>query len=101
MSRTVVVKYQVNEAAAEANQELVERVFEQLAAEEPGGLRYATLRLADGVTFVHIAVIEGEDDPLPRLSAFRRFQEELEDRAADGPGRSAATLVGAYRFLSP
>ncbi|WP_433329087.1 hypothetical protein [Spirillospora sp. CA-294931] len=101
MSRTVVVKYQVKEAAAEANQELIERVFDQLAAENPGGLRYAALRLADGVTFVHIASIEGEHDPLSGLSTFRRFQEELGERAADGPGRSAATLVGAYRFLAP
>ncbi|MEV4889220.1 hypothetical protein AB0K48_07520 [Nonomuraea sp. NPDC055795] len=101
MSRTVVVKYQVKEDAAEANQHLVEGVFEQLNAEDPGGMRYATLRLADGVTFVHIALIEGDDDPLSRSSAFRRFQEGLGDRVVGGPGRTAATLVGAYRFLTP
>jgi hypothetical protein len=101
MSRTVVVKYQVKEDAADANQHLVEQVFKQLNAEDPGGMRYATLRLADGVTFVHIALIEGDDDPLSRSSAFRQFQEGLGDRVTDGPGRSAATLVGAYRFLTP
>ncbi|NRQ31866.1 hypothetical protein HII36_08435 [Nonomuraea sp. NN258] len=101
MSRTVLVKYQVKEESADANQHLVEQVFQQLHAEDPGGLRYATLRLADGVTFVHIALIEGDDDPLSRLSAFGEFRQGLEDRVADGPGRTDATLVGAYRFLTP
>lgn len=36
-----------------------------MAADDPGGLRYATFRLADGVTFVHIAITEGKDNPCP------------------------------------
>ena len=101
MSRTVVVRYQTRADAAAANQELVEQVFAQLAGDDPGGLRYAAFRLADGVSFVHVAVMEDDGDPLSQSSAFAAFQKSLGDRLADAPVRAEATLVGSYRFLTP
>lgn len=95
---TVVVRYQTRPNAAEENQELVERVFAQLADDEPGGLRYAAFRLADGVTFVHIAVVEGESNPLPETAAFKEFQRDIGNRTTAPPDLQGATLVGAYRF---
>jgi len=96
MKRTVVVRYQVHPAAAEENQRLVEDVYAELAAEDPGGLRYATYRLADGVTFVHVATLDGEANPLDATVAFARFQEGLAERCAHLPVASGATIVGAY-----
>ena len=87
-----VIRYQVRPEAAEENQRLVEGVFAQLAAVAPPGLRYTSLRLADGVTFVH--VVDGEG--LPELPAFQEFQRCLADRLAAGPARDAAVTVGAY-----
>lgn len=101
MSRTVVVRYKTRPEAADENQRLIEAVFAQLNADDPGGLRYAVLRLADGVTFVHVAIVEGETDPLPRLSAFAEFQRGHRDRTAEPPVPAKATLLGAYRFLTP
>jgi hypothetical protein len=51
---------------------LVEKAFAELNEQRPDGLRYATLRLADGVTFVHVAVIESDDgsNPLGESEAF-------------------------------
>jgi hypothetical protein len=86
--------------AADENQRLVEQVFAQLAKEDPGGLRYATFRLVDGVTFVHVAVSEGEVNPLSRSSAFAEFQREINDRCVEQPAPSEATLIGSYRFLT-
>lgn len=99
MSTTVVVRYTTRVDAADENQRLVEEVFAQLAADDPGGLRYATFRLADGVTFVHIAVVEGEVNPLSRTAAFAEFQREIGDRCVDPPVAVDATLIGSYRFL--
>ena len=94
-----IVRYRPLEERRDENQGLVEAVFEQLAAEQPSGLRYATFRLADG-TFVHIADVEGEN-PLPTLSAFRAFTGAIRERCAPGEGPDAqpATLVGSYRLL--
>ena len=58
------VRYQTTAEAAEENQRLVEQVYAELNDSKPDGLRYVTLRLADGVTFVHIAFVEGEENPL-------------------------------------
>jgi hypothetical protein len=99
MSRAVVVRYETRAEAAEENQRLVEQVFAQLAMDDPGGLRYATFRLADGVTFVHVAVMEGEGDPLSQLAAFAEFQRGLGGRLVAPPVPADASLVGSYRFL--
>jgi acyl dehydratase len=98
---TVVVRYTPKPERADENQQLVEAVFADLAETDPGGLRYATFRLADG-TFVHIADIEGDENPLAASAAFAAFQENIGDRCAegDGPNPQAATLVGSYRFLA-
>ena len=53
--KTTMVRYRTSGAHADANQALVRAVFDDLRASAPQGLRYASYRLADGVTFVHIA----------------------------------------------
>jgi hypothetical protein len=98
MSRIRIVRYRTRPEAAEENQRLVEKVFAELGADDPGGLRYATFRLADGVSFVHVVVHEGDDDPLGDSAAFAAFQQGIGDRVAGPPEAEAATLVGSYRF---
>jgi hypothetical protein len=73
MSTVTVVRYRTKEERAEENAELVQAVFAELAANDPGGLRYATFRLGDGVTFVHVATIDGDVNPLAS-SASRRLR---------------------------
>lgn len=97
MSGALVVRYETHPGAAEENQRLVKQVFAELAAEDPGGLRYVTLRLADGVTFLHIAVVlDGADNPLSRSPAFAAFQEGIAERCSVPPAPSQATIVGSY-----
>lgn len=100
MGSTVVVRYTTRADAAQENQQLVEKVFAELAATEPDGLRYATFRLADGVSFVHVAMIDGDDNPLLQLAAFQEFTREIGDRCVDGPTPSQATVVGSYGFAT-
>ena len=98
---TVVVRYRPQADRADENQALVEAVFSELNAADPGGVRYATYRLADG-TFVHIADVEADPNPLGGIAAFAQFQADIAERceAGEGPNPQTATLVGSYRFLA-
>jgi hypothetical protein len=98
MSEIRIVRYRTRPEAAEENQRIVEKVFAELNAEDPGGVRYASFRLADGVSFVHIVVHEGEEDPLGASAAFAEFQRGIGDRVAGPPEAQAATMVGSYRL---
>ncbi|MEJ2885807.1 TIGR03084 family metal-binding protein [Actinomycetospora aeridis] len=95
--RTVVVRYEVTPETAEANQQAVEKVLAELAETEPAGLAYAVHRLADGVTFVHVAEFAGEDNPLTGIGAFAEFQQGLPDRLVGPPAAGPATTLGVYR----
>ena len=97
---TVMVRYKTKPEAAEENQRLVERVYAELNAADPGGLRYATFRLEDGVTFVHIASVEAEENPLQQIAAFGEFTSEIGERCDEPPASQDVTLVGSYRFAN-
>jgi hypothetical protein len=89
-----VIRYRTKPEAADENQRLIENVFAELAEAAPDGLTYASFRLADGVSFVH--VFSGEDDVLTKLTAFKEFQRTLGDRLDVGPDRDDAGLIGRY-----
>jgi hypothetical protein len=95
-----VVRYKTKPDRTDENVALIEKVYAELAANGPDGLRYATFRLADGVSFVHVATIETDDgsNPLTSTPAFVEFLREIGDRCEVAPFASDATLVGAYRF---
>jgi hypothetical protein len=94
----VVVRYKVKPERVQENERLIERVYAELAERDPGGLRYATFRLEDGVSFVHVASIETEDgsNPLLAITAFGDFTRDIAERCDEPPVAQAARLVGAY-----
>ncbi|WP_219632380.1 hypothetical protein [Haloechinothrix aidingensis] len=98
MGSAFVVRYETTPEAADENQALVEAVFAQLAEQRPAGLSYASFRLDDGVTFVHVGCIEGDGNPLAASTAFHEFQREFRARAPEGPVASGGVLVGSYGF---
>ena len=95
--RQVMVRYKVKPDRAAENEALVRAVYDELAATEPAGLRYATFRLDDGVSFVHIATVEGERNPLADVAAFARFQADVRDRCEEPPVVTELHEVGSYR----
>lgn len=99
--KRVVVRYKVKPDRADENQQLIERVFAKLAETRPDGLRYASLRLADGVSFVHVASIETDDgsNPLTALAEFGEFTSDIADRCDEPPVAQDATVVGTYGFV--
>ncbi|MCX6460638.1 MAG: hypothetical protein NTZ03_10055 [Actinobacteria bacterium] len=96
MSKTLIVRYQTHPDAAEANAELIREVFAGLGEVDAGGLRYSVFRLADGVTFVHVAHLDGPENPLAQLPAFAEFQRDLPQRCVEQPAASEAAVVGSY-----
>jgi len=99
--QNVVVRYRTKPGRADENQALVEAVFAELAAKEPEGLRYATFRLSDGVTFVHVASVDTADgvNPLTKTGAFAAFTQAIGERCDEPPVALDATVVGSYRFF--
>jgi hypothetical protein len=98
MNTVKVIRYRTKPERSDENAELVRKVFAELAVDDPGGLRYVTLRLEDNVSFVHIAVLDGEVNPLASSEAFKQFQSEIAQRCEEGPTATDATIVGAYSF---
>jgi len=99
--KRVMVRYKVKADRAEENQKFVEDVYKELHATAPDGLRYATFKLEDGVTFIHVASIETEngENPLSLTEAFKAFQSDLRDRCEELPVATKLEDVGSYRFF--
>jgi L-rhamnose mutarotase len=99
--KRVVVRYKVKPGRADENAELIKAVFADLAETSPAGLRYASFVADDGLTFVHVASIETDDDsnPLAASAAFKAFQAEIKDRCEEPPQATWMTEVGSYRFF--
>jgi hypothetical protein len=100
MMKRTVIRYKVRPELADKNVELVAKVYEELKAANPDGVRYLTLRLEDD-SFVHFVETEASDDSsvLPKLPAFQAFQSEIRERCAEPPLARGAVIVGNYRML--
>ena len=96
MSRATVVRYTTRPESADENERLIRAVFAQLAEQRPAGLRYSSIRLEDGVSFLHVAVTVSDDNPLVKLAAFQEFVSDIAARCADGPDGASGTVVGSY-----
>ena len=96
MSTTKVVRYTTTPDSADENERLIKAVFAELASDQPDGLRYTAFRLDDGHSFVHVATIDSDDNPLTRSAAFAAFQAGIGDRCVEGPNAADATVIGVY-----
>ncbi len=98
---TTVVRYKVKADRADENRQFIKKVFAQLDEDKPDGLRYVSFNLDDGLSFVHIAVVETADgkNPLAETSAFQDFLSEIKDRCDEPPVATKADIVGSYRLF--
>jgi len=95
--KTVMVRYQVRPEAAADNEALVREVYAQLAREMPAGFRYQTVKLADGVSFVHVATRDSADaSPLLQLEAFKKFLAGIKERCVVQPETIEVEVLGQY-----
>jgi uncharacterized protein YceH (UPF0502 family) len=96
-----LIHYKTKPESADENQRLVEKVYEELTERDPGGVHYATLRLEDGVTFMHLFTTDSDDaaSALGGIAAFAEFQRDLPNRCAELPIAQPVIVVGSYRML--
>jgi hypothetical protein len=94
-----IIRYKIKPTQVARHEELDRAVHDELARSRPAGLRYATFRLDDGVSFLHL-VQEAEDatDSLPSVAAFIEFRADLRERCDEVPVRAELTIVGAYEL---
>jgi hypothetical protein len=97
--RQVMVRYRVKAGEAAHNEELVRDVHDELHAGGPAGIRYATFKLDDGLTFIHVAATRDGQNPLATVAAFQRFQDRIGERCQEPPVVSELTEVGSYRLF--
>ena|SRR5437016_4030964 len=99
--RRVMVRYKVKPDQAARNEELVRAVYDELRRTQPADMRYATFRLDDGVTFVHLhsSEAEGDRNQLAELPAFKAFQAGIVERCEEAPVVTQLSEVGSYRFF--
>src|SRR3954470_728602 len=75
-------------------------MFAALAEAQPEGVRYASLALGDGETFVVVLEIEdGIENPLPAVPEFAAFQEGLREWVAGPAVPERLEVVGSYRLF--
>jgi hypothetical protein len=98
--RRVIVEYKLKPGRAAENEQLIGAVYEELHRSEPSGLHYATFKLEDGLTYVHIAA-EADDRELSlsELPAFGRFSADISERCAEPPRLRELSEVGSFALL--
>ncbi len=100
--KRMLVRYTVKADRADENETYVRAVFEQLHRAQPAGVHYATFKLDDGRSFVHLVSIDAPDDgnPLSELPAFKAFTAQIDERCEEQPVFTNLNDVGAYRLFS-
>jgi len=95
---TVVVRYRTKPERADENQELVEKVFAELNSMDDTGFSYISLRLEDGVSFMHVVVEHdtGSTTSLADVPAFRAFTAGMAERCDEQPVASGARIVASH-----
>ena len=96
--RQVMVRYTTKPDRAAENEDFIKRVFAALDANKPAGIQYSSYRLADGVSFVHVASYEIEDgnNPLTSIPECKAFTAGVKDRCEEQPVTVEMTVVGSY-----
>ena len=79
----------------------VKRVFAAIEREGLEGIRYASVRLQDGVTFLALLELEeGVENPLHGLPEAQEFYARLPEWYTEPPEVGPGTVIGSYRLFS-
>ena len=98
-----MIRYKLKPECVADNERLSRAVYVALRRQQPAGVHYATFRLADGLSFMHVVSYdEGVgNETLTGLPEFKAFSEGVKDRCAEPPVRTELTEVGSYGFFGP
>jgi hypothetical protein len=94
----LMVRYTVGEDRVVEVERGIEKMFTAIDREHPDGVRFALVKLPDGVTFVGVLELEdGAHNPLLGIPAAREYQQNLANWVVGQPpvpGR--VEVVGSY-----
>jgi hypothetical protein len=100
MTITTVRAKVKTEHVAEA-EAAVKRMFAAIEREGLEGIRYASVKLEDGVTFLAMLELEdGVENPLFGLAEAQEFYASLPGWYAEPPEVGPGTVIGSYRLFS-
>ncbi|CAN5719958.1 hypothetical protein BH24ACT3_BH24ACT3_10140 [soil metagenome] len=93
----VMIRYRVKREQVERHLELLRAAYEELERTRPGGLRWTTFQLDDGVSFVDVSGGEAGPEVLQRVEAFQEFRSTLDERCDEPPVMTFLDQVASYR----
>jgi quinol monooxygenase YgiN len=77
-----------------------EKMFSAINAAQPGGVKYASMRLDDRASAVVLLALEDPaDNQLEAIPEFREFQEQLAEWLAEPPIVEPLTVIGSYELF--
>jgi hypothetical protein len=91
-----MVRYRVKPERVAEHEALIRNVFAELVTTAPAGIRYAAYKQPDGVSFVHVALIEADRNPLDGIAAFRAFTAGIRERCDEPPTTVDLAEIGAF-----
>jgi hypothetical protein len=99
----LIVRYRVKAEKVAENEGLVRAVYNGLREIGDPDVHYATFKLKDGQTFVHMAWFPSEEKNkvLTELGAFKEFQKGLKERCEVQPDNQPLAVVDSYMFFYP
>ena len=91
-----MVRYRVKPERVAEHEALIRDVFAELATAAPAGIRYAAYKQPDGLSFVHVALIDADRNPLDGIAAFRAFTAGIRERCDELPATVDLAEIGAF-----
>ena len=96
----VMVTYKVKGDKVEENESLVRAVYEELHQKNNPDIHYATFKLEDGQSFVHLASFDSEEgrEAFSNCNAFKEFQKDIKERCEVPPNPQKLSEIGSINF---
>lgn len=96
----IMIRSQVKAENTAEVEVAIGEMFTAIAEAAPPGVRYASCRLPDGVTYIALLEVEdGGENPLVAVPEFRKFQENLRNWLTEAPSMEQLTPIGSYRLF--
>lgn len=95
----MMIRAKVNADNVAEVEAAVEQTFAAIEKAQPAGVRYASAKLDDGVTFVVLLALESTGNPLEAIPEFVEFQNKLKGWIVEPPTAERLSVVGSYQLF--
>jgi hypothetical protein len=96
----MMIRAQLKAESLSESEAAADKMFAAINAARPDGVKYASMRLADGVSaVVLLALDDPADNELQDIPEFREFQEQLPEWLAEPPIVEPLTVIGSYELF--